>query len=278
MIRQKGSLEDPQQFIVSQCQWNTTYSLTPLDLECVLTYCDNATVEPNTNGLNYNFSEPYTLKLIGQSFDYYCQDNYRLEEDVTNKWDASNKSYAYCDTDGMFKYHNPWPQCSETVTCPDPGNSSGVTRTYISGSDLQYDAILEYKCDDPRKWIKHEGDDNTLLFAFKQNRCHWRQSFPLDGTTFVCVIHHCRHPHDDPGSHPPPGPEYNISLVNRADWDVAFSDSVTYRCDNNTYIENDDIDKNDAQIQVDCIDFVGEYNTPVKQGEYWPIFNSELRL
>ena len=56
----------------------------------------------------------------------------------------------------------------------------------------------------------------------------------------------------------------------RADWDISFSDGVTYRCDSNTYIENDGIDKNDAEIQVDCIDFVGEYNTPVKQGESWP--------
>ena len=64
----------------------------------------------------------------------------------------------------------------------------------------------------------------------------------------------------------------------RADWDVSFSDGVTYRCDSNTYIENDGIDKNDAEIQVDCIDFVGEYNTSVKQGESWPIVNSELRL
>ena len=45
----------------------------------------------------------------------------------------------------------------------------------------------------------------------------------------------------------------------RADWDVSFSDGVTYRCDSNTYIENDGIDKNDAEIQVDCIiDFVGD--------------------
>ena len=270
LIRKKDSQDTPQQYIVSKCQWNTTYSLTPPDLECVLSYCDNATVEPNTNGLNYNFTNPYTLKEIGLFFTYFCKDNYRIEEDVENKYNASDKSFAKCETDGMFKYPDPWPQCSETVSCPDPGNSSEVTRTYISGSGLQYDSTFEYRCDDPRKWIKHDGEVDALLVATKHNRCQWRQSFPLDGTTFVCVIHHCRHPHDDPGNHPPPGPEYNISLVNRADWDVSFTDSVTYRCDTNTFIENDGIDKNDFEIQVDCIDFVGEYDTPVKQGKSWP--------
>ena len=65
LIKQKDSQDTPQEYIVSRCKWNTKYTLTPADLECVLTYCDNATVEPNTNGLNYNFTKPYTLKIIG---------------------------------------------------------------------------------------------------------------------------------------------------------------------------------------------------------------------
>ena len=78
-------------FIESKCQWNKSYTISPSDLECVITSCDNPTTDPNTNGLNYNFQWDGELVPIGDSIQYNCLDDYRHETDNPWKSGASNK-------------------------------------------------------------------------------------------------------------------------------------------------------------------------------------------
>ena len=282
LIKRTGSTSDsPARYKYGKCQWDATYSSTPADYECILTYCDNATETVNTDPAtpNYNFTEPRTLVRIGENAAYTCRDNYRVEADLDWKSQADPGAYVPCVansdyTDSFYEYPTVWPICltDSMIDCsPDPGNSINVTRTHTTSvQDLTYGTVFQYKCTDPREWIKHNGEDNSQLEDVKLNPCHWRGTFPLDGTTFACVIHHCSHPHDDPGHHPPPPPQYNISLVHRSLFEVAFNDYVTYRCDANTFIENDKIDHGDTDLEVQCIDIIGEYNTPIKQGDLWP--------
>ena len=48
-----------------------------------------------------------------------------------------------------------------------------------------------------------------------ETMCGWRGSYDKTGTGLVCVTHHCRHPHEDPGQHAPPPAENNLVLETR---------------------------------------------------------------
>ena len=272
LIRLAGSQDEALTEIDSRCLWYKNYSLTPSDLECVISYCDNATLDPNTNGLNYNFTGGFTLFNLSDTIIYPCNDNFSLEGDFDWKENSTNETEVVCGADGEFIYPSTWTQCSKTVYCPDPGNSTNISRIYISSRrDLEYLSEFQYTCDDPRQWIRRTGQDDTQLSSYIRNKCLWRKSFQLDGTTFECKLHHCSHPHNHPGSHPPPPPQYNISLVPQSNWDTAFTTGyVRYRCDANTFIENQEDDPTQTEIKVYCINVIGEYNTPVRQGSTWP--------
>ena len=51
-------------------------------------------------------------------------------------------------------------------------------------------------------------------------------------------MHHCRHPHDDEGSHAPPDPALQLLLAARTSWDVSFSQNITYTCQPGTWLES----------------------------------------
>ena len=270
LIRESGSSRTPARWASSSCLWYRNFSLLPSQLECVLTYCDSPILLPNNNGANYNFSwDGELLTELGETIFYPCRNNFRVENDTTSKEEAATGVDIVCGSDGEYVYPGTWPQCATTVTCPDPGNSQEVDRTYKSGADLEYWSMLQFVCQDPRKWIKTD-ETTSVLSAVLETRCHWRKTYPLDGTNLVCEIHHCRHPHDDPGKHEAPPVENKINLVERNDWDVAFGSSVIYRCASNTHIENEEVDPTQTEISVSCVDQVGEYNTPVKAGGVWP--------
>ena len=254
----------------SKCQWNNALGHYPDDLTCVLTYCDKATEDPNSVG--YNFTEQNKLVSLENFTTYPCKNNYKVEADLDWKEDAENETLVKCKTDGFYEYPTEWPQCSETVSCPDPGNSEGVLRTHTTDvQDLTYGTVFNHKCEDPRRWIKHDHEPDTALVEEQDNPCHWRKTFPHDGTTFVCIIHHCSHPHDNPGNHPPPPVENKISLATQTLFEVPFNEYITYRCEPNTFFEDDSTtDPEDTELAVQCTDVTGEYNTPVKQGKLWP--------
>ena len=254
----------------ARCLWYRNYSLVPADLECVLAYCDNPVSLPNSNGAKYNFTwDGALLTNLSQTIFYPCQDDHRLEGDTSSKSQAEGGLSVECGEEGEYLYPPTWPQCSSTVVCQDPGNTDLVLRTYKSGADLAYWSVLRYVCQDPRQWIKTAEASSSLVAAL-ETRCEWRRTFPLDGTSLVCQIHHCRHPHDEPGSHQPPPADHQLSLVEREDWDVGFSEEISYRCHPNTHIESEEIDPSQTSVSVSCLAGVGEFNTPVRQGASWP--------
>ena len=254
----------------ARCLWYRNYSLVPADLECVLAYCDNPVSLPNSNGAKYNFTwDGALLTNLSQTIFYPCQDDHRLEGDTTSKSQAEGGLSVECGEEGEYLYPPTWPQCSSTVVCQDPGNTDLVLRTYKSGADLAYWSVLRYVCQDPRQWIK-TAEASSSLSAALETRCEWRRTFPLDGSSLVCQIHHCRHPHDEPGSHQPPPADHQLSLVEREDWDVGFSEEISYRCHPNTHIESEEIDPSQTSVSVSCLAGVGEFNTPVRQGASWP--------
>ena len=151
--------------IEASCEWSKSFSLMPSDLECVVTYCDNPTTEPNTSGLNYNLEWDGERVPINGSIIYPCLEGHRHEQAVSLKRGATNTTEAWtwtsfppvyglsskfsfqvnCSDSGEFVYPPSWLQCSATVFCPDPGNSSLVSREYTTEvKNLEYNSKLKY--------------------------------------------------------------------------------------------------------------------------------------
>ena len=197
-IRLKDTSNYPQSTYTTSCLWSKQLSIKPEDLECVLKFCDNATEYPNTPH-NYNFNWNGAVIPLNTFVNYPCKNGHSLEQSVDWKHLAATVTQVKCNTTGLLEYPNPWPQCSTTVNCPDPGNSEGITRTQTDAdirAELSYASTFRYVCDDPRKWIKLSTQPLNQLAAFKQSKCLWRKTFQVNGNDLVCVIHHCQHPHD----------------------------------------------------------------------------------
>ena len=113
-IRESGTAHIPQPSLVGRCEWDSTYSVTPGQLECLVRFCDNATTEPNTSGRKFNLTWS-GLVSVETSLDYPCADNHRLEDDTDWKSEARASLSVPCGADGWFDYPA-WPQCSEVIT------------------------------------------------------------------------------------------------------------------------------------------------------------------
>ena len=85
----------------------------------------------------------------------------------------------------------------------------------------------------------------------------------------LCEMHHCGHPNQDEGSHTHPPADNNIYLVEtdqtRA-YHVPYSKNVIYQCEENYFIENNELDPTKNNIKVQCMANEGIYNIP----ESWP--------
>jgi hypothetical protein len=269
-------LSTPAPTISGKCQWNKKYHRVPVDLECVLAYCDNPTTAPNSDGTNHNFVWNGNVVPLNNIVQYPCKSGMRIQNETSYKYEATSYSKVKCGSDGEFRYPT-WPQCSISVSCPDPGNSDGVNRTYLSGSNLAYNSTFQYKCTDPRKYIKIAGSGNALA-SYLTNRCQWRKSYPVNGTQLACTIHHCAHPHSHPGKHDAPATELHLSLVTPGgwsddNWHTPFGAKIVYKCDGNRFIEISnpvEIDPTKNQIEVQCKSTLGIYKTPVALGGSWP--------
>ena len=95
-----------QASLTGQCLWYNNYSVTPAQLECVLTYwsvnhsiaaqkltapySDNATLAPNTDGQNYDlqWTRDSPLVRLGDTLEYPCQ--------VSTKPRPSECLHLYC--------------------------------------------------------------------------------------------------------------------------------------------------------------------------------------
>ena len=191
LIRIRGSSDAPASTLSSKCQWSKQYTNVPDDLECVLTYCDNPSLAPNSDGSNHNFVWDQAVVPLTENVRYYCTSGMRIENATSYKRDASSYSKVKCGSDGEFRYPTTWPQCSDSVDCPDPGNSEGVNRTFIHNSVHVYNATLKYVCTDPRQYIKVDGSSSAIA-PYLTNRCQWKKSYPVDGTNLVCAIQYVR--------------------------------------------------------------------------------------
>ena len=240
-------------------------------MECVVTYCDSPTMDPNNNGLKYNFTWDGNVVNLNDSVDYQCRDRHRHEGEWDEKHNATKNIKVTCGENGDFIYPDPWLQCSRTIICQDPGNSSEITRVYKTNTqNLEYNSVFKYSCDDKRKWLKH-NDGFDQLEGEKETRCLWKKIFDDSNMTdLVCEIHHCRHPHDELGSHQPPPLENNLLLKAQTNWNVDFGDHVTYECPTGMHFENEEIDPTQTKIAVKCKGPVGEYETPFKLSNEWP--------
>ena len=267
LIRQKNSGEEPRETYYTACNWSGNFSVYPSDLECIISYCDNPIDDPNTNGANYDFQWTNNLIKISDYMSYPCKTNYYVEQSTMWKTLADDATLVRCNASGYFDYPSTWPQCSNTITCSDPGNSPGITRKYTSSiKDLQYRSHLNWKCDDLRKYIKLSSEPDSQLSSSRTAWCEWRKTFPVDGTDLVCVIHHCRHPHDDDGKHEPPDPALQLSLASRTSWDVEFNTNITYNCEPGTWIERAEPSPTQNSLDVWCVENEGVYDIPAS----WP--------
>ena len=87
--------------IDSYCYWKKEYSHYPDQLECILTYCDNATEIPNLSH-NYAFSWDGGVIHIDHDYHYPCKSGMKIENDTATKDEASGYSIVRCGSDGMI--------------------------------------------------------------------------------------------------------------------------------------------------------------------------------
>ena len=77
----------------------------------------------------------------------------------------------------------------------------------------------------------------------------------------------CGHPYDDPGSHLPPPDNHSLILEEKTDWNIQFNDTITYDCEEGTWIENDTLSvPRDNYLDVKCLNINGTYDIPTE----WP--------
>ena len=149
-----------QDYLTSTCLWYSNYSILPSDLECTLKFCDQSTNVSNTDGHNFdfqhcsanctnniNFATLYADNLngrthLGNSIIYPCKSGYSIESNLTvDKALAATSIQVVCGLSGEYIYPDPWPQCSSTVYCPDPGQMENLTRQDLIGSN-DYQSVI----------------------------------------------------------------------------------------------------------------------------------------
>ena len=118
--------------------------------------------------------------------------------------------------------------------------------------------------------MRLRSESDSELSEVRSTTCHWRKSYDMDGSKLECVIHHCRHPHLDPGHHQPPPTDNHLLLRELSDWNVPFNSHVTYHCAPGEYFEDDSrVEPGESEVGVPCLNS-GEYSTPPSQGRLWP--------
>ena len=87
--------------IGARCLWSKAFNHYPENLECILTYCDNATMDPNSSH-NYNFIWDENVIPLEKNVQYFCQNDMKIENDTDTKVLASDHSKIKCGSDGDF--------------------------------------------------------------------------------------------------------------------------------------------------------------------------------
>jgi hypothetical protein len=297
LIRKKNSGAIPAETISATCTWYKNYTLVPADLECILTYCSNATTSPNINN-NYNLvlggtSSDINYQTLGfyqdrtpltKTIFYPClrfdrsSNYYRLENLTDFQNQADTGINVTCGSDGFYKYPSVWPQCSVNITCQDPGITADLQIAQVPGTPTSFSYLSQmvFNCVDKRKYLKIAGTTNPLAPNIIST-CLWRKLYNVTANQLVCILDHCAHPYNDNGNFPPPPPENNLFLVEdsrTASSFVPFSSYILFNCSSGTYIETNQTDPTQTQVFVQCLPTVASYNTPTITNTY--VYNTSL--
>ena len=127
-----------------------------------------------------------------------------------------------------------------------------------------------WRCKDLRYLIRLKGSLESPEESVAGS-CEWSSNYSVSPAELECVLSSCRHPHLEPGGHLPPPADHGLSLRPSSNWTVPFGASVTYSCaGRGQYFESNQTDPVEYSVSVECLEGVGEYNTPVRQGQAWP--------
>ena len=214
LIKLINSTKDPVRRMWSSCDWYEQYSFLPSELECVLTFCDNATLEPNIThnyALDWNGTED-SLILLNDDLVYPCMLNMKVQNNTSTKDNASSLSLVRCGMDGLFRYPAEWTLCSDTVQCGQPpditegGYQAWVLDGYYGYDYLYYDSSLEtgdfyqteveYGCVNGSQFDT-DGDGYGDAYRIV-NKCLWNQTWSPYPDLPECKITHCVDPFDIP--------------------------------------------------------------------------------
>ena len=183
------------------CDWYEQYAFLPSGLECVLTFCDNATTEPNIThnyALDWNGTEE-SLVTLDTDLVYPCMENMRLENTTNTKDEASSSSLVRCGMDGFFRYPDNWTLCSETIQCGQPPNMTEEGfRTWMNGVEYYdyYDTDVEYGCVNGSQFdTNNDGYGDAYRIV---NKCLWNKTWSPYPQLPKCKITHCVDPFDIP--------------------------------------------------------------------------------
>ena len=262
-IRKKDAV-DTFFFIDSICLWKKVYSVYPDELECILTYCDNATESPNITH-NYAFTWDEDVIKLGQDYIYPCQDEMKIENDTDTKDQATPHSVVKCGSEGLLLYPDPWPQCSGDVFCGDPPEpSEDGTRVWLNGIENldSYDEDIRYGCVNGSQFDTNNdtiGDSITIDI-----KCQWRKKWHPWPTLPSCIITHCVDPF--------PIPEHTELEEVTPEW-TEINTNKTYRC---TGMKSDSVhtkffekDRSLSSFGMKCLPN-GQYQF-VNDKENWPV-------
>ena len=167
----------------------------PSELECILTFCDNATEEPNDNGANYNFTWDEKVIPINTEVFYPCQDGMRIENDTYNKYEASTGSVIQCAEDGLLKYPTEWPQCSDDIQCGEPPEPPEQGERYWivnDEGDDSYESRVAYQCVNGSEFDTTgdgKGDSVSIMIS-----CRWNKTWDPWPSLPPCYITDCISP------------------------------------------------------------------------------------
>ena len=192
-IREEDS--QPVETMTATCLWYNNYTVLPSELECVLTYCDNATDIPNNNGANYNFTWDGNVIPLNTDVVYPCQDGMRIENDTYTRKEASRTSVVHCASDGEMKYPAVWPQCSTDIQCGEPpSHPYGGSRQWRNREegDNTYKTRVAYRCVNGSEFdLTRDGAGDSVEIIIS---CRWNKSWDPWPVLPPCYITDCVDP------------------------------------------------------------------------------------
>ena len=187
----EGSDTNLSSSVHSTCLWYSNYSVSPSQLECILSYCDAPTEDPNTSGKNYDFHWDGELVPLEADIVYPCKADMKIEDKAETKEAASNISIVRCSSSGDFLYPSVWAQCSHIVDCGQPPHKTQNGIRTWQGSEFKdnYGTQVEYSCENGSQFdTDNDGFGDSLQLTVS---CLWSKVWSPWSNLPPCVVTHC---------------------------------------------------------------------------------------